>query len=238
MTKIVRKTLSDRPMTAVQKRRLDKLAQQPDSEIDYSDIPELTEKFWQNAMPNPFYRPVKKQVTLRIDADILAWLRQQGQRAIRLASMLSCGTSWCKTWKQSENAHRSTFGSSSGNHQILFQLSVGHLVGGHPQLAFGKGDGEDTEGHSAARFLFGLFEAERRTQGLEAGGEIFDRLLVEICVAILGEEAAVDVPIGQPVEDGERLGLGLAGRGRPNTQNNRRHLVGRSGSQQGKPSHW
>ena len=28
--------------------------------------------------PNPFYRPVKKQITLRIDADILAWLRQQG----------------------------------------------------------------------------------------------------------------------------------------------------------------
>jgi uncharacterized protein (DUF4415 family) len=80
MTKIVRKTLSDRPMTAVQKRGLDKLAQQPDSEIDYSDIPELTETFWQNAMPNPFYRPVKKQVTLRIDADILVWLRQQGQR--------------------------------------------------------------------------------------------------------------------------------------------------------------
>jgi uncharacterized protein (DUF4415 family) len=67
-------------MTAVQKRGLDKLAQQPDSEIDYSDIPELTETFWQNAMPNPFYRPVKKQVTLRIDADILVWLRQQGQR--------------------------------------------------------------------------------------------------------------------------------------------------------------
>jgi uncharacterized protein (DUF4415 family) len=80
MTKIVRKTLSERPITAVQKRRLDKLAEQPDGEIDYSDIPKLTEKFWQNAMPNPFYRPVKKQVTLRIDADILAWLRQQGQK--------------------------------------------------------------------------------------------------------------------------------------------------------------
>ena len=29
-------------------------------------------------MRNPFYKPVKKQVTVRIDADILAWLRQQG----------------------------------------------------------------------------------------------------------------------------------------------------------------
>jgi uncharacterized protein (DUF4415 family) len=67
-------------MTTAQKRRLAKLARKPDSEIDYSDIPKLTEQFWQNAMPNPFYRPMKKQVTLRIDADILAWLRQQGQR--------------------------------------------------------------------------------------------------------------------------------------------------------------
>jgi uncharacterized protein (DUF4415 family) len=67
-------------MTGAQKRRLAKLAQKPDSEIDYSDIPRLTEKFWQNAMPNPFYRPVKKQVTLRIDADILAWLRQERQQ--------------------------------------------------------------------------------------------------------------------------------------------------------------
>src|SRR5258708_3350324 len=51
----------------------------PDDKIDFSDIPELTEKFWKNAAPNPFYKPVKKQITLRIDADILAWLRQQGK---------------------------------------------------------------------------------------------------------------------------------------------------------------
>lgn len=38
----------------------------------------MTETFWQNAVPNPFYRPMKKQITLRIDVDILAWLRQQG----------------------------------------------------------------------------------------------------------------------------------------------------------------
>jgi len=48
-------------------------------EIDDSDAPTLSEKFWRNAVRNPFYRPVKQQVTLRIDADILAWLRQQGK---------------------------------------------------------------------------------------------------------------------------------------------------------------
>lgn len=79
MTKIVRRTLTDEKLTAKQRRGLAKLARRPNSEIDYSEIPPLTEKFWENATRNPFYRPVKKQVTLRIDADVLAWLRQQGK---------------------------------------------------------------------------------------------------------------------------------------------------------------
>jgi uncharacterized protein (DUF4415 family) len=79
MGKIVRRTWGESRLTEERKRELAELAKRPDSEIDFSDIPELTEKFWQNAVPNPFYKPVKKQVTLRIDADILAWLRQQGK---------------------------------------------------------------------------------------------------------------------------------------------------------------
>jgi uncharacterized protein (DUF4415 family) len=66
-------------LTEERKSELDRLAERPDSEIDFSDIPEATEKFWLNAVRNPFYKPVKKQVTLRIDADILAWLRAQGE---------------------------------------------------------------------------------------------------------------------------------------------------------------
>src|SRR5271169_305474 len=79
MTKIVRKTLAECKITPKQKRELAKLAARPDSEIDFSDIPELTEKFWRNAVRNPFYRPVKKQLTLRLDADVIAWLRRQGK---------------------------------------------------------------------------------------------------------------------------------------------------------------
>ena len=78
MGKIIRRAWGESRLTEQRKRELAELAKRPDSEIDFSDIPEATEKFWQNAVPNPFYRPVKKQVTLRIDADILAWLRQQG----------------------------------------------------------------------------------------------------------------------------------------------------------------
>jgi uncharacterized protein (DUF4415 family) len=79
MTKLVRKTLADSPMTPARKRKLAQLAERPDAEIDFSDIPPLTESFWRNAVRNPFYRPVKRQLTLRLDADVVAWLRQQGK---------------------------------------------------------------------------------------------------------------------------------------------------------------
>jgi uncharacterized protein (DUF4415 family) len=79
MSKIVRKSLADSRLTAQRKRRLEQLSERPENQIDTSDIPELTDKFWQNAVRNPFYRPVKKQLTLRVDADIIAWLRGQGR---------------------------------------------------------------------------------------------------------------------------------------------------------------
>jgi uncharacterized protein (DUF4415 family) len=78
-TKIARDGSANSRPSAERKRRLEKLSRRPDHQIDTSDIPELTEKFWQNAVRNPFYRPVKQQLTLRLDADIIAWLRRQGR---------------------------------------------------------------------------------------------------------------------------------------------------------------
>lgn len=79
MGKIVRSTLADLKLTPKLKRELERLAALPDESIDLSDIPEATEKFWKNAVRNPWYRPRKQQVTLRIDADVLAWLRHGGK---------------------------------------------------------------------------------------------------------------------------------------------------------------
>ena len=79
MGKIVRGTLADVKLTPKLRREAEKLAAMPDDTIDLSDIPEATEKFWKNAIRNPFYRPRKQQVTLRIDADVLAWLRHGGK---------------------------------------------------------------------------------------------------------------------------------------------------------------
>lgn len=67
------------PLTAEQKAELAALAARPDSDIDTSDIPELSEEFWQKAVRNPFYRPTKTSTTVRIDSDVLLWLRSQGK---------------------------------------------------------------------------------------------------------------------------------------------------------------
>ena len=74
---IVRSTR--RPLTAAQRRELAALAALPDEAIDLSDIPELDEKFWANAVRNPFYKPVKKQLTVRLDSDVIAWLQRKGK---------------------------------------------------------------------------------------------------------------------------------------------------------------
>jgi len=47
------------PLTSEQKIRVEALKNMPDSEIDVSDIPPLDEKFWDNAVRNPFYKPIK-----------------------------------------------------------------------------------------------------------------------------------------------------------------------------------
>ncbi len=67
------------PLTEAQKAELKALEALPDDQIDTSDIPPATEEFWKNAVLNPFYRPVKQQLTVRLDADVLAWLRSAGR---------------------------------------------------------------------------------------------------------------------------------------------------------------
>lgn len=50
----------------------------PDDQLDLSDIPEIID--WSNAVRHgQFYRPVKQQTSVRLDADVLAWLKAQGK---------------------------------------------------------------------------------------------------------------------------------------------------------------
>ena len=68
-------------LTRAQKAELEALQALPDEAIDYSDIPEVAAEAWRQAKPvvGRFYRPIKQQVTVRIDADVLAWLKADGK---------------------------------------------------------------------------------------------------------------------------------------------------------------
>jgi uncharacterized protein (DUF4415 family) len=65
-------------LTDQQRAELAALAALPDASIDYSDISASDETIWKGAQVGRFYRPIKKQVTVRIDADVLAWLQASG----------------------------------------------------------------------------------------------------------------------------------------------------------------
>lgn len=67
------------PLTEAQERHLKALAAEPESRIDYSDLPALTEEQSRLARRGMFYRPVKRQITARVDADVLDWLKTQGK---------------------------------------------------------------------------------------------------------------------------------------------------------------
>ncbi len=60
--------------TAKQKAQLQALAALPDEEIDTDDIPEVED--WSNAKRGMFYRPVKQQIMLRLDADLIDWFKR------------------------------------------------------------------------------------------------------------------------------------------------------------------
>lgn len=67
------------PLTEAQRRHLDALAARPDDPADLGDMPELTEAELAEMKPAAHYRPIKKQITARVDADVLAWLKSQGK---------------------------------------------------------------------------------------------------------------------------------------------------------------
>ncbi|HTZ74041.1 MAG TPA: BrnA antitoxin family protein [Candidatus Aquilonibacter sp.] len=49
-----------------------------EEEVDTSDIAELSPGAWENAARGKWYRPVKEAVSIRLDADVLSWLKSKG----------------------------------------------------------------------------------------------------------------------------------------------------------------
>lgn len=82
------KPTTDKKLTAKQRKELAALAAMPDSEIDFSDIPKLTEKDWEGATIGRFYKPIKESVTIRLDSDVVHYFKLTNthyQRAINQA---------------------------------------------------------------------------------------------------------------------------------------------------------
>ena len=82
MSKTVKHTLNTAklpPLTAKQKAELKAAAALPDSTIDYSDTPPLQDEFWKDAVRNPLYKPTKTTTTVRVDSDVLTWLKSKGK---------------------------------------------------------------------------------------------------------------------------------------------------------------
>jgi len=62
--------------TKEQRRDIAAIAAKKDADIDFSDIPAVLD--WSEAEVGKFYRPAKKAVTIRLDVDVLEWLKSAG----------------------------------------------------------------------------------------------------------------------------------------------------------------
>ena len=66
-----------RKLSKEQKRDIAALAAKRDEDIDFSDIPQKLD--WSKAEMGKFYRPPKKAVTMRLDGDVIDWLKSYGK---------------------------------------------------------------------------------------------------------------------------------------------------------------
>jgi uncharacterized protein (DUF4415 family) len=71
--------MSKKAFSPDEQEELRRLAAMPEDRIDTSDIPEAPEAAWSHARRPGLYRPVKKPVTLRLDADIVAWFKDHSR---------------------------------------------------------------------------------------------------------------------------------------------------------------
>src|SRR5438309_10693496 len=70
---------STRALTAKQKRELAHLTSARDDQLDTSEIPELPPAAWKHAVRGRSYRRVKQAVSMGLDAEVIAWLKQRGK---------------------------------------------------------------------------------------------------------------------------------------------------------------
>src|ERR1700733_43935 len=70
------KGLPMKKLTREQEREIRAIAAKKDADIDFSDASPVVD--WSGAEIGKFYRPRKKPVTMRLDSDVIAWLKAEG----------------------------------------------------------------------------------------------------------------------------------------------------------------
>ncbi len=58
--------------------RTRRLYAQRDRGLDHSDVPQLPPEVWAKGVVGKYYRPLKSQISFRVDNDVLAWLKSKG----------------------------------------------------------------------------------------------------------------------------------------------------------------
>jgi uncharacterized protein (DUF4415 family) len=82
------------------------IAAKSGGEIDFSDIPPVLE--WNTVEISKFYRPTKKPVAMRLDSDVLTWLKADGRGYRVLESARDFAPSLGNRKEKPDNAHRTT----------------------------------------------------------------------------------------------------------------------------------
>ena len=72
--------MQKKQLSPKERDQLAKIAALPDHEIDTGDIPEAPAENWVHARRGELYRPLKQPVTIRLDADVLAWFKEHADR--------------------------------------------------------------------------------------------------------------------------------------------------------------
>jgi uncharacterized protein (DUF4415 family) len=73
-------------LAEAQKREIAAIAAKTDATIDFSEMPEVVD--WTGAEVGRFYRPVKRPVTMRLDDDVIEWLKSYGRGYQTKANLL------------------------------------------------------------------------------------------------------------------------------------------------------
>lgn len=66
-----------KPLTRKLRAELKAVAAMPEGEIDTAEMPEITD--WSKAVRGGLFRPVKRPLSLRLDADVVDWFQRQGE---------------------------------------------------------------------------------------------------------------------------------------------------------------